>query len=34
MKNGGIGKLFLSGNSFYVKVKAGEFTYRDYFTRM
>ena len=34
MKNGGVGKLFLAGNSFYVEVKVGEFTYRDYFTRM
>ena len=34
MKNGGVGKIFLAGNSFYVEVKVGEFTYRDYFTRM
>jgi len=34
LKNGGAGKLFLSGNSFYVEVKVGEFTYRDYFTKM
>jgi hypothetical protein len=34
MKNGGVGKLFLVGNSFYVEVAVGEFTYRDYFTRM
>jgi len=34
MKNGGTGKLFLTGNAFYVEVKVGEFTYRDYFTRM
>jgi hypothetical protein len=26
--------LFLAGNSFYVEVKVGEFTYRDYFTKM
>jgi hypothetical protein len=34
LKNDGIGKLFLNGNGFYVEVKVGEFTYRDYFTRM
>ena len=31
--NGGVGKLFLEGNSFYVEVKVGEFRYRDYFTK-
>jgi hypothetical protein len=34
LKNGGISRLFLSENAFYVEVKVGEFTYRDYFTRM
>jgi hypothetical protein len=34
MKNGGVSKFFLAGNGFYVEVKVGEFTYRDYFTRM
>jgi hypothetical protein len=34
MKNWGIAKLFLTGNGFYVEVNVGEFTYRDYFTRM
>jgi hypothetical protein len=33
-KNGGTVKLFVNGNSFYVEVKVGEFTYRDYFTKM
>jgi hypothetical protein len=34
MKNGGVGKVFLAGNSFYVEVNVGEFTYRDYFTKI
>jgi hypothetical protein len=34
LTNGGTVKLLFSGNSFYVEVKVGEFTYRDYFTRM
>jgi hypothetical protein len=34
LQNGGKVKLFLERNSFYVEVKVGEFTYRDYFTRM
>lgn len=33
-KNGGVGKLFLVGSdSFYVKVKVGAFTYKDYYTK-
>lgn len=31
--NGGKGKLFLDGNSFYVEVKVDDFSYRDYFTK-
>jgi hypothetical protein len=34
LKNGGTVKLFLSGNGFYVEVKVGEFSYRDYFTKI
>lgn len=34
-QNGDSGKLFFEGsNSFYVEVQVGEYTYRDYFTRM
>ena len=33
-RNGGVGKLFLKGNSFYVEVKVGEYSYNDYFTRL
>jgi hypothetical protein len=34
LTNGGTSKLFWAGDSFYVEVKVGEFTYRDYFTRL
>ena len=33
-KNGGIQKLFLEGNSFFVKVRMGQYTYKDYFTKL
>ncbi len=32
--NGGVGRLFLEGNHFYVEVKVGEYTYQDYFTKL
>jgi hypothetical protein len=31
--NGGPGKVFFEGSSFYVEVKVGDYTYRDYFTK-
>jgi hypothetical protein len=34
LEHGGVNKAFLDGNSFYVEVKVGEFTFKDYFTRM
>jgi hypothetical protein len=34
LKHGGVIMLFLERNSFYVEVKVGEFTFKDYFTRM
>ena len=34
MENGGIGKLFFEGNSFYVEVQVGEYTYKDYFSKI
>jgi hypothetical protein len=33
-RNGGVGKLFLEGNGFYVEVKVGDYTYKDYFTKL
>lgn len=33
-KNGGIKKLFFEGNSFFVKVRMGQYTYKDYFTKL
>jgi hypothetical protein len=29
----GVSKIFFEGNHFYVEVKVGEYTYRDYFTK-
>jgi hypothetical protein len=30
---GGVSKIFFEGNHFYVEVKVGDYTYKDYFTR-
>jgi hypothetical protein len=29
----GVSKIFFEGNHFYVEVKVGDYTYKDYFTR-
>ena len=30
----GVNKIFFEGNHFYVEVKVGDYTYKDYFTRL
>jgi hypothetical protein len=30
----GVSKIFFEGNHFYVEVKVGDYTYKDYFTRL
>ena len=34
MKNGGHEKIFFEGNSFFVEVHVGEYTYKDYFSKI